>query len=128
MLSPLSRFVPSGPELFGSVRSAALWLSGVPAALPVVGPLLRPRAPRLWRTPGGAQIEVQRLGRPGTAGAAREVEATLREMPGVYRAEVNGTLGCVYVGCGPDADLERVVALVSAADVGAPEAGTDGDG
>lgn len=130
VLSPsvLSRFLPSGPALFGPVRSAAEWLAGVPAALPVVGPLLRPRAPRLWRTSGGVQIEVLRLGRPGTAGAAREVEATLRGMPGVYRAEVNGTLGCVYVGCGPEADLERVVALVAAADASAPEAGTDGDG
>ncbi|GCB49673.1 cation-translocating P-type ATPase [Streptomyces sp. NL15-2K] len=130
VLSPsvLPRFVPSAPALFGPVRSAAQWLAGVPAALPVVGPLLRPRTPRLWRTPGGVQIEVLRLGRPGTAGAAREVETTLREMPGVYRAEVNGTLGCVYVGCGPEADLERVVALVAAADAGAPEAGTDREG
>lgn len=126
--SVLSRLVPAGPALFGPVRSAVEWLAGVPAALPVVGPLLRPRAPRLWRTPGGVQIEVLRLGRPGTAGAAREVETTLRGMPGVYRAEVNGTLGCVYVGCGPEADLERVVALVSAADTAAPEVGTDGEG
>lgn len=123
-----SRFMPSSPALFGPVRSAAEWLSGVPAALPVVGSLLRSPAPRLWRTPGGVQIDVRRLGQPGTAGAAREVETTLRGMPGVYRAEVNGTLGCVYVGCEPEADLERVVALVSAADAAAREAGTDGEG
>jgi cation-transporting ATPase I len=126
--SALTRFVPSGPALFGPVRSAAEWLTGVPAALPVIGPLLRPPTPRLWRTPGGVQIEVLRLGGPGTAGAAREVETTLREMPGVYRAEVNGTLGCVYLGCGPEADLERAVALVSAADAVAPEARADGEG
>ncbi|MFP1627919.1 cation-translocating P-type ATPase [Streptomyces sp. 5K101] len=126
--SALSRFASAGPALLGPVRSAAEWLAGVPAVLPVVGPLLRPPAPRLWRTPGGAQITVLRLGQPGTAAAARELETALRRMRGVYRAEVNGTLGCVYVGCGPQADLERVVALVSAADAAAPEAGTDGAG
>lgn len=126
-LSLLSRFMPSGPALFGPVRSASAWLTGVPAALPVVGPRLRSRAPRLWRTPGGVQIEVLRLGRPGTAGAAREVETALKAIPGVCRAEVNGTLGCVYVGCGPETDLERVVAVVSAADRVAPEAGTHGE-
>ncbi|WP_369220690.1 HAD-IC family P-type ATPase [Streptomyces sp. R39] len=125
VLSPsvLSRFMPFGRSVFGSVRSATQWLGGVPTALPLVGSLLRPPAPRLWRTPGGVQVEVLRLGRPGTAGAAREVETTLRAVPGVNRAEVNGTLGCVYIGCGPEADLERVVALVAAADAAAPEAG-----
>lgn len=129
VLSPsaVSRFL-SGPAAFGSVRSAAKWLTGLPAAMPVVGPVLRPRAPRLWRTPGGVQVEVLRLGRPGTSGAAREAEATLLTVPGVYRAEVNGTLGCVYVACGPETDLERVVALVAAADAVAPEAGTGGEG
>ncbi|MET9686767.1 cation-translocating P-type ATPase [Streptomyces coeruleorubidus] len=120
--------MPSGPTLFGPARSAARWLTGVPAALPVVGSLLRPRAPRVWRTPGGVQIEVLRLGRPGTAGAGRQVEATLLGMPGVYRAEVNGTLGCVYVGCGPEADVERVVALVHAADAVAPVTRTGAEG
>lgn len=71
---------------------------------------------RFWRTPGGVQIEVRRLGRPGTAGAAREVEAGLRRVPGVSRAEVNGALGCVYVGCGPETDLECVTGLVATAD------------
>lgn len=79
-------------------------------------------APRFWRTPGGVQIEVRRLGRPGTAGAAREVEAGLRRVPGVSRAEVNGALGCVYVGCGPETDLERVTGLVATADAAAQEA------
>ncbi|WP_340373773.1 cation-transporting P-type ATPase [Streptomyces sp. SS7] len=125
--SPFARFIPSGTGLSGAVRSASQWLTKAPAALPVVGQLLRPGAPQLWQTPGGVQIEVLRLGRPGTAGAAREVERTLQEVPGVYRAEVNGALGCVYVGCGPEADLERVVALVCAADAVAPQPGT-GDG
>ncbi|MGP4050561.1 cation-translocating P-type ATPase [Streptomyces sp. 2A115] len=117
----------------GTVRSTVGWLTAVPAALPVIGGALRPRTPRLWRTPGGVQVEVRRLGGPGTARAAREVEAALRGVPGVSRAEVNGTLGCVYVGCGPETDLERVVALVSAADAAdatdavAPETGADGE-
>ncbi|MFC5852488.1 cation-translocating P-type ATPase [Streptomyces chlorus] len=75
------------------------------------------------------QIAVRRLGRPGTAAAARGLEATLRRMPGVSRAEVNGTLGCVYVGCGPKTDLAAVSDLVAAADAAAGEApragGTD---
>ncbi|WP_067252817.1 cation-translocating P-type ATPase [Streptomyces sp. DSM 15324] len=125
--SVLTRLLPPASALFGSVRSAARWLASAPAALPAVGPLQGPDAPRLWRTPGGVQIQVLRLGRPGTASAARELESTLRGMPGVYRAEVNGALGCVYVGCGPEADLERVVALVGAADAVAPQAGP-GDG
>ncbi|WGD43397.1 cation-translocating P-type ATPase [Streptomyces cathayae] len=62
------------------------------------------------------QITVRRLGRPGTAAAARGLEATLRRVPGVSRAEVNGTLGCVYVGCGPETDLTAVADLVAAAD------------
>ncbi|GGK56353.1 cation-translocating P-type ATPase [Streptomyces flaveus] len=95
-----------------TVRSGAERLAAVPTAL------LRSStsAPRFWRTPGGVQIEVRRLGRPGTAGAAREVEAGLRRVPGVSRAEVNGALGCVYVGCGPGTDLERVTGLVATAD------------
>ncbi|MER5222735.1 cation-translocating P-type ATPase [Streptomyces flaveus] len=103
---------------YSTVRSGAAGLAAVPTAL------LRSStsAPRFWRTPGGVQIEVRRLGRPGTAGAAREVEAGLRRVPGVSRAEVNGALGCVYVGCGPETDLERVTGLVATADVAAQEA------
>ncbi|WP_443032078.1 HAD-IC family P-type ATPase [Streptomyces sp. CA-210063] len=107
--------------LSGTLRSAAEMLAAVPAALPVVGPALRPRTPGLWPTDGGVQVAVRHLGGPGTAGAAREVESALREVPGVSRAEVNGTLGCVYVGCLPGTDLERVAALVSAADAVARE-------
>jgi cation-transporting ATPase I len=101
-----------------TVRSGAERLTTVPTAM------LRSlsSAPRLWRTPGGVQIEVRHLGRPGTARAAREVEAALRRVPGVSRAEVNGTLGCVYVGCGPETDLERVTGLVATADAAAREA------
>nr|WP_241266481.1 cation-translocating P-type ATPase [Streptomyces scabichelini] len=124
--SALSRSVQSAAVLpsavSSTIRSAAEALTAVPAALPAVGPLLRPSTPRLWQTHGGVQIEVRRLGRPGTARAAREAEAALRRVPGVSRAEVNGTLGCVYVGCGPETDLERVTGLVAAADTAADEA------
>ncbi|GKQ34481.1 cation-transporting P-type ATPase [Streptomyces sp. A012304] len=99
-----------------AVRSAAQGLTAVPAALPVVGPLLRPGTAGTWRTPGGVQIETRRLGRPGTAAAARELEAALRRVPGVSRAEVNGALGCVYVGCEPSTDPEALAGLVAAAD------------
>ena len=101
------------------LHSAAGLLAAVPTALPVVGPALRPRTPGLWPTEGGVQIEVRYLGGPGTAGAAREVESALREVPGVNRAEVNGTLSCVYVGCAPETDLARVATLTSAADTDA---------
>ncbi|WP_220213265.1 hypothetical protein, partial [Streptomyces shenzhenensis] len=56
--------MPFGRAVFGSVRSATQWLSEVPTALPVVGGLLRPPAPRLWRTPGGVQVDVL-TGDPG---------------------------------------------------------------
>jgi cation-transporting ATPase I len=108
--------------LSATIRSAAGWLTAVPASLPLVGPGPESRTPRLWRAPGGAQIELRRLGRPSTAVAARALESTLRGVPGVRRAEVNGVLGCVYVGCGPETDLDGVAALVSAADAAAPEA------
>ncbi|MFI7497341.1 HAD-IC family P-type ATPase [Streptomyces sp. NPDC049687] len=90
-----------------------------------------PGAPRHWPVDGGVQIEVRRLGRPGTVDAARAMEAALREVPGVRRAEVNGVLGCVYVACGPETELESVLALVAAADADTPEpaaeAGGEGD-
>ncbi|MFI6013842.1 HAD-IC family P-type ATPase [Streptomyces sp. NPDC051243] len=100
-----------------AVRSVAHGLGGaVPGALSVIGALLGPRTRGVWRTPGGVQVGLRRLGRPGTVAAARELEAALRQVPGVGRAEVNGTLGCVYVGCGPKADLDTVTGLVAAAD------------
>ncbi|WP_258308276.1 cation-translocating P-type ATPase [Streptomyces sp. NWU339] len=104
-----------------AVRSLAQGLAAVPAALASTGPVPQPRVPGFWRTPGGVQIAVRRLGRPGTAAAARGLEATLRQVPGVSRAEVNGTLGCVYVGCGPKTDLAAVADVVAAADAAAGE-------
>ncbi|MFH8803570.1 HAD-IC family P-type ATPase [Streptomyces sp. NPDC017936] len=108
-----------GSALSATVRSATERLGSVPPS----------GAPRHWPVEGGVQIEVRRLGRPGTAGAARELETALRGLPGVRRAEVNGALGCVHVGCGPETELVSALALVAAADAGAPEpvAGEEGD-
>ncbi|CAM5744587.1 hypothetical protein SALBM311S_02501 [Streptomyces alboniger] len=102
----LSSSVLSRPVLAGTLRSAA--------------GLLRPPGPRLWRTEGGVQVRCGGWEGRGRPRAARRVESALRELPGVRRAEVNGTLGCVYVGCEPEeTDLERVAALVAEADVNA---------
>ncbi|MGW0839215.1 HAD-IC family P-type ATPase [Streptomyces sp. NPDC002787] len=110
----------SRSALSGALRPVTeLLTSPVRAALSLAVPGPRPTAPRLWPTEGGVQIEVRWLGGPGTADAAREVESALREVPGVSRAEVNGTLGCVYVGCVPETDLDRLTALVTAADAAA---------
>ncbi|WP_322723743.1 HAD-IC family P-type ATPase [Streptomyces spongiae] len=92
-------------------------MSAVPVALSELGRLLAPRTRRTWQVPGGMQIEVHHLGRPGVTGAARDLETRLTGVPGVARAEVNGTLGCVYVGCEPaETDLEHVVRLVADAE------------
>ncbi|MEU6521591.1 cation-translocating P-type ATPase [Streptomyces sp. NPDC046924] len=104
-----------------AARSLARGLTAVPAALASAGTAPRSGAPGLRRTPGGVQIAVRGLGGPGTAPAARGLEAALRRVPGVSRAEVNGTLGCVYVGCGPEADLAAVADVVAAADAAAGE-------
>ncbi|WP_240436344.1 cation-translocating P-type ATPase [Streptomyces sporangiiformans] len=107
-------------------------MSAVPVALSEFGRLLTPGTRRTWQVPGGVQIEVGRVGLPGTTGAARDLEARLMDVPGVVRAEVNGTLGCVYVGCEPaGTDLEHVVRLVAdaEAEVAAEEAaGGEGRG
>ncbi|MEU8102572.1 HAD-IC family P-type ATPase [Nonomuraea muscovyensis] len=58
---------------------------------------LLPR-PRLVREcAGGVRIELRDLGGPGTERAARALEERLRAA-GADRAEVNGALGCVFVG------------------------------
>ncbi|MDP4503308.1 HAD-IC family P-type ATPase [Nonomuraea turcica] len=107
-------------------------LSGV---LPTAGTLLkmlpRPvrgmlRCPRLVRTcPGGVRIEVWNVGGPRTEDAARDLEERLLSA-GVHRAEVNGALGCVFVGCDVDTvDLDKLVAIVENVDE-VPEASDGG--
>jgi cation-transporting ATPase I len=51
--------------------------------------------------PGGLRIDLRKIGSPGTEEEARLLEERLREVEGVERAEVNGTLGCVFVGFDP---------------------------
>ncbi|MBC2902274.1 hypothetical protein [Streptomyces cupreus] len=69
------------------------------------------------------QIEVGHMGLPGTTQAARDLETRLLDVPGVVRAEVNATLGCVYAGFEPaGTDLEHVVRLVEEAEAAAEEA------
>ncbi|MGW1024466.1 HAD-IC family P-type ATPase [Streptomyces sp. NPDC002577] len=123
--------------LSGTVRSVTGAAAAAPAGLTALGRLMAHTA-QAWQTPGGVQIEVRNLGRPGTVEAARDLESGLAGVPGVRRAEVNGTLGCVYVGCDPARiDLEGVVRLVAEADAdtateaadgtGRPEAGADAE-
>ncbi|WP_309484341.1 cation-translocating P-type ATPase [Streptomyces himalayensis] len=109
--------------LSGTARTVTGAVSAAPAGLTALGRLLMPGVRKTREAPGGVQIEVRRLGRPGTAQEARDLEARLSGVPGVSRAEVNGTLGCVYVGCDPtETDLEGVVRLVAEADDAAVQA------
>jgi cation-transporting ATPase I len=111
----------------GTLRTATRTAAAVSAAMPVPGRLLKPDTRRTWPTDGGVQVELRHLGRPGTTQAARDVENLLSGVPGVARAEVNGTLGCVYVGCEPTGTLlEHVGRLVDEAEEAA--AGTLRDG
>ncbi|MGW9030291.1 cation-transporting P-type ATPase [Streptomyces sp. NPDC055722] len=103
--------------LAGTVRSAAGAVTAAPAVFSTLGRLLTPWARRTWRVPGGVQIEVRHVGARGATQAARELEARLADVPGVSRAEVNGTLGCVFVGCEPaGTDLGSLVRLVADAE------------
>ncbi|MFE1313292.1 HAD-IC family P-type ATPase [Streptomyces sp. NPDC058755] len=94
-------------------------MNAAPTALSMLSRLLT-RTRRTWEVADGVQIEARHLGRPGTAEAARALEARLCAVPGVGRAEVNGTLGCVFVGCDPSGtDLDLVVRLVTEAEAAA---------
>ncbi|MEW9527483.1 HAD-IC family P-type ATPase [Microbispora sp. NPDC049125] len=67
--------------------------------------------------PGGLRITLRGIGRPGTEGAVEHLQARLREMPGVERAEVNGRLGCVFVACDPDkVDQDALLAVAEELD------------
>lgn len=117
-----------GALLSRTVRTAAEAVGAVPMALSELGRLLPPRTRRTWQVPGGVQIAVDHLGRPGTSRAARELETRLMGVPGVARAEVNGTLGCVYVGCEPaETDLEHVAGVVAEAEAAVAAGETAGE-
>jgi cation-transporting P-type ATPase I len=74
--------------------------------------------------PGGLRIDLYVIGGPGSGRTARLLENSLLKVEGVERAEVNGALGIVFVGCDPDSvDLEKLVAVVDSFDNA-----DDGDG
>ncbi|MES4908535.1 MULTISPECIES: cation-translocating P-type ATPase [unclassified Streptomyces] len=103
--------------LSGAARSAAGAVAAAPVVFSALGRMLTPRTRRTWRVPGGVQIEVRYVRRPGAAEIARGLEVRLGGVRGVGRAEVNGTLGCVFVGCDPaGTDLDSVARLVAEAE------------
>lgn len=103
--------------LSGSVRAASGARNAAPVVLSMLGRLVKPRTRRVWQAAGAVQIEVRHLGRPGTTEAARALESRLGDVPGVVRAEVNGTLGCVLVACDPPGtDLAPAVRLIAEAE------------
>ncbi|TDD53483.1 hypothetical protein E1286_06890 [Nonomuraea terrae] len=82
---------------------------------PLRGAVPCPR--RLATCPGGLHIDLHGIGGPGTETAAGRLEEMLLEQPGVDRAEVNGRLGCVFVGCDPDeVDQDKLMAIVAELD------------
>ncbi|MFD8592269.1 HAD-IC family P-type ATPase [Streptomyces sp. NPDC059637] len=114
-------------------RAAAAAAASAPALLHGLGGAVETHW--LRRDPDGVRVGLRRLGGPGTSSSSRALEARLGTVPGVARAEVNGTLGCVRVFCDPDrTDTERLVSLVAEADARAEKAwaarrdGTEGEG
>ncbi|MCT9934834.1 cation-translocating P-type ATPase [Planotetraspora sp. A-T 1434] len=61
-----------------------------------------PSPRELVTCPGGLRIALRGIGGPGTERAAERLEKRLCEVPNVERAEVNGRLGSVFVGCDPE--------------------------
>ncbi|MEV0590015.1 cation-translocating P-type ATPase [Nonomuraea cavernae] len=77
---------------------------------PIRGLVPRPRHVR--DCPGGVRVELRNIGGPGTEREARALEERLLAL-GVARAEVNGTLGGVFVGCeAGDVDLDKLLAVI----------------
>ncbi|MFC4062205.1 HAD-IC family P-type ATPase [Planomonospora corallina] len=94
----------------------------------LAGALPAPR--RLRPCPGGVRIDLHTIGAPGTERAARRLEARLRAVDGVERAEVNGALGCVFVAGREDpAGHGELLAIVTELDAAPdPEAGAEPGG
>ncbi|GGL17673.1 cation-translocating P-type ATPase [Planomonospora parontospora] len=89
-----------------------------------------PRSRRVRPCPGGVRIDLHVIGGPGTETAARRLEARLRAVDGVERAEVNGALGCVFVGTGEDrSGHDELLSIVTGLDTDPDrDPGPDGDG
>ncbi|MGC5013279.1 HAD-IC family P-type ATPase [Streptosporangium sp. DT93] len=78
---------------------------------------LLPRSRGRRACPGGVRVDLRTIGGPGTEGRARRLEDALLRLEGIGRAEVNGVLGSVFVGCASGSiDLEKVLELVEAFD------------
>ncbi|GAT67338.1 magnesium-transporting ATPase [Planomonospora sphaerica] len=87
-----------------------------------------PRSRRVRACPGGVRIDLHVIGGPGTETAARRLEARLRAVDGVERAEVNGALGCVFVGTGADrSGHEELLSIVTELDGDPAVTGPDAD-
>ncbi|MFG2078040.1 cation-translocating P-type ATPase [Nonomuraea maritima] len=79
-----------------------------------------PRSRRITPCPGGYRIELRNIGGPLTEETARALEERLRAS-GVVRAEVNGALRSVFVGCDETSDLDKLLSIVDDSDAeGAP--------
>src|SRR4051812_1219186 len=62
---------------------------------------------------GGLHIALRTIGGPGTDRMARRLEAVLLTLEGVERAEVNGSLGSIFVGGETGSiDLEKVLSII----------------
>ncbi|MEU4835311.1 HAD-IC family P-type ATPase [Streptosporangium sp. NPDC023615] len=78
---------------------------------------LLPRSRGRVVRPDGLHVELRTIGGPGSEGRARRLENALLRLEGICRAEVNGALGSVFVGCDPGSiDVEKVIELVEAFD------------
>src|SRR5688572_29058368 len=97
-----------------SVPAETLW-SVVPGAIRVVPDMVRnalPRSRGKRLCPGGLHVDLRAIGAPGSESKARRLENALLKLEGVERAEVNGVLGSVFVGCEPESiDLEKLLTI-----------------
>jgi cation-transporting ATPase I len=93
--------------------SAALLRGVLPDPLKDVLPCPRQIRP----CPAGLRIDVHGIGAPGTERSAERLEKQLCAVPYVERAEVNGRLACVFVGCDPEeVDQDELLAIVTELD------------
>ncbi|WP_433252436.1 HAD-IC family P-type ATPase [Streptosporangium sp. CA-135522] len=107
----LSRVLTLSTEaLWGVVPEA---IRNVPEA--IRNALPRPRGTRVC--PGGLHVDLRVIGGPGTERVTRRLERLLLALEGVERAEVNGVLGSVFIGCDADSiDLDKLLSIVEELD------------